>query len=105
VKTEDPWSSNSHDDDDSSAAIVSSVPDVMMTQSSAPRSQHPQSKPYTYLRDIPQNVDCVEVVKGCIVSLASKLTIGEDATGKVWRVKVLKLLHTLLQSFVLASKY
>ena len=97
MKTEDPWSSNIHEDVELLAALEG-VPDVMMSQSSAPTSgpvsSSLQSKPYTYLQDISQNVDYIEVVKGCIVSLASKLTVGEDASGKVWRVKVFKLLLT-----------
>ena len=97
MKTEDPWSNNKHDDVELLAALEG-VPDVMMSQSSAPTagpvSSSLQSKPYTYLQDISQNLDSIEVVKGCIVSLASKLTVGEDSSGKVWRVKVLKLLLT-----------
>jgi hypothetical protein len=99
LKNEDPWSGTGHEDD-SFLAAIESVPEEVMSQSLAisvgptTSSQLLQSKPYTYLQDITQNVDCIEVVKGCIVSLASKLTVGEDESGKFWRVKVFDILLT-----------
>ncbi len=45
-------------------------------------------KPFTYFYNVDRTVDGVEIIKGCIVTLASKLTIIEDVSGTVWSVKV-----------------
>ena len=47
------------------------------------------NKPYNYIINIDKKVDSVEIVKGCMVSLASKLNIVEGTSGKGWTVKVL----------------
>jgi len=47
------------------------------------------NKPYNYIINIDKKVDSVEIVKGCMVSLASKLIIVEGNSGKAWNVKVL----------------
>ena len=47
------------------------------------------NKPYNYIINIDKKVDSVEIVKGCMVSLASKLIIVEGTSGKAWNVKVL----------------
>ena len=50
---------------------------------------HNGAKPNNYIINIDKKVDSVEIVKGCMVSLASKLIIVEGTSGKAWNVKVL----------------
>jgi len=65
-------------------------------------------KPYTYFVNVDRTSDGVEIIKGCIVTLASKLTIADTHGGRVWSVKVSKdleagaimnLIYSGLESF------
>lgn len=47
-----------------------------------------RGKPFTYLNLIPKNTSCIEVLKGCIVTLVGKMAVADGPSGKVWLVKV-----------------
>ena len=46
-------------------------------------------KPFTYFANVDKTSGtAVEIIKGCIITLASKLSVVEEANGRVWSVKV-----------------
>jgi len=47
-----------------------------------------RGKPYTYLSLVQKNSNCIEVLKGCIVTLVGKMGIADGLDGKIWTVKV-----------------
>ena len=53
---------------------------------------NPSFKPYNYFVNVDKTSDAIEIIKGCIVSLASKLTVKEEASGRVWSVKVASII-------------
>ena len=67
-------------------SVASSTQMVSNSQNSSSSSNNSSCKPYTYLCHIAKNTDTVEVVKGCMVSLASKLNHVESVTGRDWQV-------------------
>ena len=47
------------------------------------------SKPYEYLKNIPKNDDELHIIKGCIVTLATKLSVNTSTVKKEWQLSVI----------------
>ena len=85
MKTEPVWPVKQERDD----LILEATNDKSISSSTqnSSNSNNANSKPYTYLCQVAKNTDTVETVKGCMVSLASKLNTVEGVTGRTWQVK------------------
>ena len=43
------------------------------------------SKPYEYLKNVPKNDDELHIIKGCIVTLATKLSVNTSTVESFFR--------------------